>query len=186
MKGILEVLNRSAEVKLGLAADAQFLGEFALSVAVLRSVVADGGTIYACGNGGSACDAMHLTEELVARYKGDRPGIRAAHWLDAGTLTCWGNDKDFKSVFARSAETFCTGRDVLVAISTSGNSANICAAAETARAKGSKVIGLLGRDGGKMKALCDVALIVPVMETERIQEAHITLIHAWCELFEVV
>ncbi len=189
MKGMVETiksaLSRSSEIKLALARDAVFLGAWEKAGALLKSIAAGGGTIYICGNGGSACDAMHFTEELVARYKGDRPGIKAAHWIDGSTMTCWGNDKDFASVFARCAETFCTPQDVLVAISTSGNSANICAAAEKARGKGSKVIGLLGRDGGKMKSLSDIAVIVPVPETERIQELHITAIHAWCELFEL-
>lgn len=188
MKGIIETLKdafkRSAEIKLALIGDVAFVAAWEAAGGLLKSTVAGGGTIYICGNGGSACDAMHFTEELVARYRSDRPGIRAAHWIDGSTMTCWGNDKDFQSVFARCAETFCTSKDVVVAISTSGNSANICAAAEMARSKGSKVIGLLGRDGGKMKALSDVAVIVPVSETERIQEAHITAIHAWCELFE--
>lgn len=185
MKGFAAALSKSAEIKLALAKDPGFIAAWEAAGRLLLDAALAGGTIYSCGNGGSACDAMHLTEELVARYKGDRPGVKAMHWIDGGTLTCWGNDKEFSSVFARCAETFCTASDAVVCISTSGNSQNICGAAVAAKSKGAKVIGLLGRDGGKLKALCDVAVIVPAQETERIQESHITIIHGWCELFEM-
>jgi D-sedoheptulose 7-phosphate isomerase len=99
-------------------------------------------------------------------------------------LTCWGNDISFEEAFARYAETFCSSKDVLVAISTSGNSKNVIRAVEAARAKGTFVIGLTGKDGGKLAPLCDVAIIVPSSATERIQEVHITCIHAWCEIME--
>jgi D-sedoheptulose 7-phosphate isomerase len=143
-----------------------------------------GNRLYACGNGGSACDAMHLVEELVARYRRERPGLPAHHLLDAATLTCWSNDYDFASVFRRQVEAMVRPGDVLVAISTSGGSANVIAAAEAARERGTVVVGLLGRGGGTLAALCDEALVVPADATERIQEAHITLIHLLCELVE--
>jgi D-sedoheptulose 7-phosphate isomerase len=108
------------------------------------------------------------------------------HFGDPGTLTCWGNDYDFSSVFERQAKTFCTGKDAVVAISTSGNSANILKAVAAAKACGSMVIGLTGKDGGKLAPLCDVSLVVPDVATERIQECHITVIHIWCELLETV
>jgi D-sedoheptulose 7-phosphate isomerase len=127
---------------------------------------------------------MHLCEELVARYKRSRKGIRAHHFLDAGTITCWANDYAFDEAFGRYADTFCTDKDVLVAISTSGNSKNILNAVSAAKAKGSKVIGLSGKDGGELRNLADVPLVIPSSETERIQEVHITIIHIWCELLE--
>jgi len=127
---------------------------------------------------------MHLVEELVARYKRDRPGLPAHHLLDAPTLTCWSNDYDFATAFRRQVEAMARPGDVLVAISTSGSSANVLAAVEAARERGAVVVGLLGRDGGAIGPRCDEALVVPAQATERIQEAHITLIHLLCELVE--
>lgn len=143
-----------------------------------------GGHLYACGNGGSACDAVHLVEELVARYKRDRPGLPAHHLLDAATLTCWSNDYDFDGAFARQVEAMVRSGDVLIALSTSGNSTNVVRAVEAANARGALTIGLTGRDGGQMKGLCAEALVVPSAATERIQEGHITIIHLLCELIE--
>jgi D-sedoheptulose 7-phosphate isomerase len=174
-------LEESARVTLALRA---------LAPAVLRTAgrvaaaFRAGNRLYACGNGGSACDAMHLVEELVARYKRDRPGLPAHHLLDAPTLTCWSNDYDFATAFRRQVEAMARPGDVLVAISTSGNSANVLAAVEAARERGAVVVGLLGRDGGAIAPRCDEALVVPAEATERIQEAHITLIHLLCELVE--
>lgn len=181
---IASLLSDSASLKATLAKDAGFNAALAASAQRLAECAKKGGTIYACGNGGSSCDAMHLCEELVARYKRNRPGIKAMHFMDPGVLSCWGNDFSFDSAFARYAETFCTPQDVLVAISTSGNSKNVLAAVEAAKAKGTFVIGLTGKDGGKLATLSDIALTVPSQTTERIQEVHITCIHIWCELME--
>ncbi len=140
--------------------------------------------LYACGNGGSACDAMHLVEELVARYKRDRPGLPAHHLLDAPTLTCWANDYDFEGVFARQVEAMMGSGDVLFALSTSGSSPNVVRAVEAANERGALTIGLTGRDGGRMRGLCAELLVVPSDATERIQEGHITIIHLLCDLVE--
>jgi D-sedoheptulose 7-phosphate isomerase len=178
---ITAALEESARVKLALR-------ELAPRVAAAAARVAEafraGGRLYACGNGGSACDAMHLVEELVARYKRERPGLPAHHLLDAPTLTCWSNDYDFASAFSRQVEAMVRPGDVLVAISTSGESGNVVAAVEAANARGAVTLGLLGRGGGRLAALCSDALVVPADATERIQEAHITLIHLLCELVE--
>ncbi|HSU17405.1 D-sedoheptulose-7-phosphate isomerase [Longimicrobium sp.] len=178
---IVAALEESARVKLALRAMAPDVARVAGRVA---KSFRGGGRLYACGNGGSACDAMHLVEELVARYKRDRPGLPAHHLLDAPTLTCWSNDYDFASAFRRQVEAMARPGDVLVAISTSGNSPNVVAAAEAARERGVVTLGLLGRGGGRLAALCTDALVVPAEATERIQEAHITLIHLLCELVE--
>jgi D-sedoheptulose 7-phosphate isomerase len=143
-----------------------------------------GNRVYTCGNGGSACDAIHLVEELVARYKRERPGLPAHHLLDAATITCWGNDYDFDSIFQRQVETLMRAGDVLVALSTSGNSRNVLLAVEAANERGAVTIGLTGRDGGKMKDVCAETFVVPAEATERIQEGHITAIHLLCELVE--
>lgn len=178
---IREALDESARVKLALR-------DMAPDIARVAQRVADsfraGNRLYACGNGGSACDAMHLVEELVARYKRDRPGLPAHHLLDAATLTCWSNDYEFATAFSRQVETMARPGDVLVALSTSGNSPNVLRAVEAANARGAVTIGLTGRDGGQMAALCTDVLVVPAQETERIQEGHITLIHLVCDLVE--
>lgn len=175
-------LDESARVKLAMR-------DMAPGVARAAGRVAEafraGNRLYACGNGGSACDAMHLVEELVARYKRDRPGLPAHHLLDAPTLTCWSNDYEFDTAFSRQVEAMGRPGDVLVAISTSGSSPNVLRAARAARERGMLVLGLSGRDGGALASLCDELLIVPAQATERIQEGHITLIHLLCELVEL-
>jgi D-sedoheptulose 7-phosphate isomerase len=143
-----------------------------------------GGVVYTCGNGGSACDALHFTEELVARFKRERPGYKSMFFGDVGSLTCWSNDYEYDTAFARYAETFCGKDDVLIAISTSGNSSNVLKAASIAMEKGSFVLALAGRDGGKLAQVCNSAIVIPSQETERIQELHITVIHILCELIE--
>ena len=183
---ISEILDASAKLKTSLAQDPSFLSSVSAAYKIIAETVNRAGTIYACGNGGSTCDAMHLCEELVARYKRNRPGIKAMHFMDPSVLTCWGNDVGFDAAFARYAETFCTEKDVVIGISTSGNSRNVTTALTAAKARGSSVIGLLGRDGGVIAPLCDSAIIVPSQATERIQEAHITVIHIWCELLETL
>jgi len=140
--------------------------------------------VYTCGNGGSACDAMHFAEELVARYEKNRPALPAQALVDAGTVTCCGNDFGYDSIFSRQIEAYGKEGDVLVAISTSGNSVNVLNAVTEAKKKGMKVIGFTGKDGGKLKDVSDVSLIVPSNNTARIQESHITIIHILCEQLE--
>lgn len=178
---IEEALAESARVKTALREQAPLIARMAERIV---DAYRAGGRVYACGNGGSACDAMHLVEELVARYKRDRPGLPAHHLLDAATITCWGNDYDFATIFSRQIEAMSRAGDVLVALSTSGSSENVVRAVEAARDRGVVTLGLTGRDGGRMKDLCSETLIVPATATERIQEAHITVIHLLCELVE--
>jgi D-sedoheptulose 7-phosphate isomerase len=184
IKQITSILDEAIATKTAVRDDARLLQLLKRSSTQLAQTIKQGGTVYACGNGGSTCDAMHLCEELVAKYKRDRPGIKAMHFMDPSTATCWGNDIGFDDVFARHVETFCTPKDVLIAISTSGNSANVVRAIHAAKKKKTKIIGLLGKGGGKIAPLCDTALIVPSGSTERIQELHITFIHIWCEILE--
>lgn len=178
---VRDALEDSARVKTALR-------EMAPEIVRISGRVADafraGNRLYACGNGGSACDSMHLVEELVARYKRERPGLPAHHLLDAPTLTCWSNDYDYESAFRRQVEAMVREGDVLVAISTSGNSPNVLAAVEAANERGALSLGLTGKDGGRMRELCGEVLVVPSDATERIQEGHITIIHLLCELVE--
>jgi len=144
-----------------------------------------GGTLLSCGNGGSMCDAMHFAEEWTGRFRKDRAALPAIAFSDPSQLTCIANDFGFDEVFARSVEAYGKPGDLLVAISTSGGSPNILRALETARAKGLKTVGLLGKGGGKALALCDVAIVVPLATTsDRIQEIHIKVLHIAIEAVE--
>jgi len=144
-----------------------------------------GGCLFFCGNGGSAADAQHLAAELAGRYGFDRPPLRALT-LTANTsaLTAIGNDYGFAQVFARQLQGLGRRGDVLVAITTSGRSANVLRAVAAARRLGMTVIGMTGLEGAKFAALCDHALVTPSASTPRIQEGHIAMGHALCELVE--
>lgn len=178
------LLHRSAEVKTTLANDSKLMQSCSLAAEKLLATARSGGTIFTCGNGGSACDAMHFTEELVARYKRERPGIKAMHLMDPGIMTCWANDYDYQTVFKRQIETFGARGDTLVGFSTSGNSGNVLAAIRAAKERGMVTIGMGGKDGGELAKICDIPIVIPANETERIQECHITLVHIFCEILE--
>lgn len=153
----------------------------ALVVAALRA----GGTIYTCGNGGSATDAAHLSEELVGRYRANRRPLPAVCLnADSAALTCIANDFGYDQVFARPIAALGRPGDVLVCFSTSGNSPNLVAALAAARAKGVVTLALLGGGGGAARALADHALVVPSPNGARVQEAHTLLLHAICEAVE--
>jgi D-sedoheptulose 7-phosphate isomerase len=144
-----------------------------------------GGTIYFCGNGGSAADAQHLAAELSGRYLMDRPALAAmALTTNSSALTAIGNDFGFERVFARQLEGLGVAGDVLVAISTSGGSPNVVAAIEVAHQQGLTVIGMTGLKGGDFAALCDFALVTPSDSTPRVQEGHIAMGHVLCDLVE--
>lgn len=146
-----------------------------------------GGKILFCGNGGSAADAQHMAAELVVRLRhhfNRRPLAGLALTVDSSILTAGGNDLGFEAVFARQVEALGGPGDVLTAISTSGNSANVIRAVESARAKGLKTVGLLGGNGGQLVHLVDVPIVVPSLVTAHIQECHITIGHILCQLAE--
>lgn len=143
------------------------------------------GKIISCGNGGSMCDSMHFAEELTGRYRNDRPGIAAISISDPSHLSCVANDYGFEFVFSRFVEAVGTENDVLLAISTSGNSKNVLRAIEAAKQKGMKVIGLTGKDGGQMASLCDVEIRAPHSDyADRAQEIHIKVIHSLIDYIE--
>jgi D-sedoheptulose 7-phosphate isomerase len=141
--------------------------------------------ILVCGNGGSAADAQHFAAELSGRYVKERRALAGiALTTDTSALTAIGNDYGFEKVFSRQVEALGRPGDLLVGISTSGNSPNVLLAVEAAKELGLKTLGLLGRDGGKLKGLCDEALVVPSAVTARIQELHQMIYHFWCEIID--
>lgn len=142
------------------------------------------GHMFSCGNGGSMCDAMHFAEELTGRFRKERAPLAAMAINDPSHLTCVSNDYGYDVVFSRYVEAWGNKGDVLLAISTSGNSPNVLLAAEAAKKKGMKVIGLLGKDGGKLKNMVDVAIVVDSPVSDRIQEVHIKCIHIFIEGIE--
>jgi D-sedoheptulose 7-phosphate isomerase len=144
-----------------------------------------GGTLYFAGNGGSAADAQHIATEYVVRYQTNRPAMRAvALTTDTSLLTACANDLGFDEVFARQVEALAKPGDLLILHSTSGESPNVIRAAQSAKALGVAVVALLGKDGGELKDLADVALVVPADETARIQELHLAIEHVICDLVE--
>lgn len=179
IRDILAESARTKEASVVLAAD------LASSATEIGRRLKAGGTLFACGNGGSMSDALHLVGEMIGRFAYNRPGIRAVTLgCNPTSATAIANDFSYTEVLLREADALVGPGDALVAISTSGNAENVCAAATLSRDRGAFVLGLTGRDGGKLASLCDVALVVPSEATARVQEAHITLIHALCELLE--
>ena len=145
----------------------------------------NGGKLISCGNGGSMCDAMHFAEELTGKFRDDRAPIAAVSISDPSHLTCVGNDHGFEQVFARYVQAHGKPGDVLLAISTSGNSPNVLRAAEVAKKQGVIVIGLTGKDGGQLAPICDVEVRVPHSGyADRVQEIHIKVIHSLIDHIE--
>ena len=152
---------------------------------LLVEAIRSDGKIISCGNGGSMCDAMHFAEELSGRYRNDRKALPAMSISDPTHLSCVGNDYGYEFVFSRMVEAMGRKGDVLFAISTSGNSANVLRAIESAKKQGMKVIGLTGKDGGQMASLCDVEIRAPKSEyADRAQEIHIKVIHSLIDFIE--
>ncbi len=152
----------------------------------LAERVAQGGTIYWMGNGGSAADAQHLAAELVGRFKLERPAIASvALHTDTSILTCLSNDYDFNVVFSRQLEAMCKPNDVVIGLSTSGNSENILRAMAVAKPRGAMTLGLTGVNGHKLQAATDHCILVPSSDTARIQEAHILIGHSLCQYVEL-
>ena len=161
------------------------LGAIARAAQLLVDTFKAGGRVYSCGNGGSMSDAMHFAEELTGRYREDRAGLPALAISDPGHITCVGNDFGYEQVFSRFLESHIRAGDCLFAISTSGKSANVIKAAETARARNAKVIALTGKPGSKLQALADICICAPGGRyADRSQELHIKIIHILIELIE--
>lgn len=156
-----------------------------VAAGMLVDAFRNGKKLLVMGNGGSAADAQHLAAEIVGRFRLERRGLPAiALTTDSSILTAVGNDYGFDVVFRRQVEALASEGDVVVGISTSGSSENVLAALRLARETGCRTIGLLGKDGGSIRELVDLDLTVPGMDTPRIQEGHITIIHILCDLVE--
>jgi len=183
MDRIKEFLYESAEVKKAVA---DTLADKILeAVNMSRASYQAGGKMLLMGNGGSAADAQHIAAEFIGRYKKERRPVAAiALTVDSSILTCVGNDYGFDVVFSRQVEGLAKKEDVVIAISTSGNSENVIRGVDKAREIGAKTIGLLGNEGGKLKDKVDLAIVVPSSNTARIQEAHITIGHIICEILD--
>jgi D-sedoheptulose 7-phosphate isomerase len=184
MNSILRI-KESIEVKQNILADVELLERLNRAIDLIYDALKAGNKIFFCGNGGSAADAQHLAAELSGRFYFDRVPLPAeALHCNTSYLTAVGNDYGFDMVFSRMMQGNGKKGDVLVGLSTSGNSENILKAYETAREKGIKIISLTGASGGKMKDLSDILLNVPSTDTPRIQETHILLGHIICESVE--
>ncbi|MEQ1602171.1 MAG: D-sedoheptulose 7-phosphate isomerase [Methylophilaceae bacterium] len=151
----------------------------------LRDCLKNGGKILLMGNGGSAADSQHIAAEIVGRYKRERRGLPAiALTTDTSIITSVGNDFGFDFIFSRQVEALCNAEDVVIGITTSGNSANVVKAIASAKEIGAITVALVGGTGGKLAELCDFSLIMPSSDTPRIQEAHIFIGHSLCDLLE--
>ena len=163
----------------------KLMKEIALAGALMKVALASGHKIMFCGNGGSAADSQHWAAEIVGRFQKERKGMPAiALTVDTSILTAIANDYGYDRIFARQVEALGSTGDVLVAVSTSGNSANVLAAVAEAKSKGIKTIGMTAAGGGKMAEVCDVCLVIPDKVTARAQEVHGLIGHILCEIVE--
>jgi D-sedoheptulose 7-phosphate isomerase len=182
---ILEQVNELTQVNQKMLSDKLLISKLVDVSSICINTFKKDGKILIAGNGGSAADAQHFAGELVSRFHFDRPALSAiALTTDSSILTAIGNDYGYEDVFARQIQAHGRSGDVFIAISTSGNSANILNAIQTAKAIGLVVIGLTGRSGGKMKDMCDICLCAPSDSTPRIQECHLFFEHTLCACIE--
>lgn len=182
MNGTIEMaLQEASDTLNAFYKDRKNINLIQSSISAIVGSFQNGGKILSCGNGGSMCDAMHFAEELTGRFRGERPALPAIAISDPSHLTCVANDYGLEHVFSRSIEALGKKEDILLAISTSGNSPNIIKAVEAAKKLDMQVIALLGRDGGQIKSKADFPLIVQAQNSDRIQEVHIKIIHIFIE-----
>lgn len=175
----------AAHLRVAQSLDEQFWQQVSAVAEQMIACIRADGCIFWCGNGGSAADSQHLAAELVGRFERNRAAIRSvALTTDSSALTAIANDFGYEAVFSRQLAGLARAGDILVGISTSGNSGNVQHAVEQAKQMGVHCVGLLGRDGGSLASLCDQALIVPAENTARIQEMHILIGHILCDLIE--
>jgi len=182
---ILNELTEASEVLKQFLSEEQNFKKIELAARLMSSAINNGNKIISCGNGGSLCDAMHFAEEMTGRFRENRDPLPAVAISDPGHLSCTANDYGYEYVFSRYVQALGRNGDVLLAISTSGNSENVINAISEARNKEIKVVALLGKDGGKIAGSVDVEILVPHNGyAERIQEIHIKIIHVIVLLIE--
>lgn len=182
---IKQELETAQQALSDFLADSANLESIEAAAKLIADSLKQGGKVMSCGNGGSHCDAMHFAEELTGRYREDRPGYAGIAISDPSHLSCVSNDYGYDFVFSRYLEAVGREGDVVLGISTSGNSKNILTAINAAKAKGIKVVTLTGKDGGKMAGIADVEIRVPYFGyADRIQEIHIKVIHILIMLIE--
>ena len=178
---ITSILRKSIDTKQLVLNDAELLNRVEAATTAIINAFRNGNKVLFCGNGGSAADAQHIAAELTGRYVKDRKALPAiALTVDTSALTAISNDYGYDMVFKRQIEALARQEDLFIAISTSGNSANILNALKAAKEMGCKTLGLSGRDGGMMNDLCDLNIIIPENNTARIQEMHILIGHILC------
>ncbi len=184
MLDIKQIIKDSAEVKLSMLDDC--INEIEFAAIMMIDASEKGNKILWCGNGGSAADAQHMAAELMGGLRShDRPAIASlALTTDSSFITAWSNDTDYESIFSRQIEALGSEGDILVAISTSGNSMNVISAINTAKANNLKIIILTGKTGGKIIDMGDVSICIPSNDTQRIQEGHLLFEHILCESVE--
>lgn len=182
---IKQELQAAAQTLADFMVDPQNIAQIEAAAKLLAATFKQGGKVLSCGNGGSHCDAMHFAEELTGRYRENRPALPAIAIADPSHLSCVSNDFGYDFVFSRYLEALGRQGDVLLGLSTSGNSANVLKAIEVAKQKGIKTIMLTGKDGGKMAGLADIEIRVPAFGyADRTQEVHIKIIHIMIMLIE--
>lgn len=182
---IRDELNKAIDVLTNFVANDENLKKIQQAATLIADSFKQGGKVLSCGNGGSHCDAMHFAEELTGRFRDNRPSYPAIAISDVSHISCVGNDYGFDAIFSRYVEGVGQKGDVLLGISTSGNSTNVIKAIEAAKQKGMKIITLTGKDGGKMNGLADVDIRVPHFGyADRVQEIHIKVIHILILLIE--
>lgn len=182
---VLKALTEAREALDALMADDATLEAVSLAAHRMAQAIRVGNKILSCGNGGSLCDAMHFAEEMTGRYRQNRPGYAAIAIADASHMSCVGNDYGYLDVFSRYVEAVGQKGDVLLAITTSGTSANVIKAVEAAKAKGMIVVGLTGKKDSALAQKADIAIVTPADRwADRVQELHIKCIHIMIELVE--
>jgi len=178
-------LQKSSDLKKQLASDEHFNKVFSEMGKAMSDALKAGHKILIAGNGGSASQSQHFAAELVGRYKLDRaPQAAISLAADVATITSLSNDFGYEKVFSKQVEALSAPKDIFLGLSTSGNSANIVEALKTAHSLGIQCFGLVGNDGGLMRGLCDMALIIPESDTPLIQEVHLSVLHMWADMIE--
>jgi len=182
---IKENFTEALEILQKFLNDEENIQKISSAAEVMLDCLKKGGKIISCGNGGSMCDAMHFAEELTGRFREDRKAFAAVSISDPSHISCVANDYGFEYIFSRYVDAIGQENDVLLAISTSGNSKNVIRAIESAKKKKMKVVGLTGKDGGSMASLCDVEIRAPKSKyADRVQEIHIKVIHSLIQSIE--